>query len=83
MVGCTLAAAAVSSCRMDRGRWVSPHLAVRTHFNCGRWTCRVTQLVQRTPHWLAAWWAAVKKSRSSKSAEVQSCILWPWLTYFG
>ena len=36
MVGCTLAAAAVSACRVDAGRWVTHHLAVRTHFDCGR-----------------------------------------------
>ena len=72
MVGCTLAAAAaVSSCRVEHGKWVSPHLVARTHLDCGRWTSRVTQLVQRTPLWPAAWLAAVDKSQGSKSLEVQ------------
>ena len=48
MVGCTLGAAAVSACKVETGRWVAPHPAVRTHFDCGRWTCKVTQPVQRT-----------------------------------
>ena len=48
-VGCTLAAAAVSSCKVEPQRWVAPHLAVRTHFDCGLWACKVTQPVQRTP----------------------------------
>ena len=30
MVGCTLAATAVSSCRVGLDRWVAPHLTVRT-----------------------------------------------------
>ena len=46
MVGCALAAAAVSSCRVEPDRWVASHLAVRTYFDCGRWTSKVTQLVQ-------------------------------------
>ena len=33
MVGC-LAAAAVLSCMVQPDRWVAPHLAVRTLFNC-------------------------------------------------
>ena len=53
MVGCTLAAAAVSSGVVGPDRWIVPHLAVRTHFECTRWTCRVTQPVQRTPLWPA------------------------------
>ena len=49
MVGCFLAAAAaVLSCKVQPGRWIAPHLAVRTLFDCCRWTCRGTQLVQRT-----------------------------------
>ena len=36
-----------------------------------RWTCRVTQLVQRTPLWPASWLPVVDKSRGSKSVEVQ------------
>ena len=42
MVGCPLATAAVSSCRVDPGRWIAPHVAVRAHFDCVRWTCQVT-----------------------------------------
>ena len=73
MVGCPLAAAAaaVLSCRVQSDRWVAPHLAVWTLFDCGRWTCRVTQPVQRTHLWPAAWLPAVDKSRGSKSVEVQ------------
>ena len=72
MVSCTLAAAAVLFCKVQPDRWVAPHLAVRTLFDCGRWTCRVTQPVQRTPLWPASWLLAVDKSRGSKSVEVQS-----------
>ena len=42
LVGCPPAAAAVLSCRVQTGRWIAPHLAVRTLFDCCRWTCRVT-----------------------------------------
>ena len=55
IVVCTLAAAAVTSCTVVPDWWIVPHLAVRTHFECTRWTCRVTQLVQRTPLWPASW----------------------------
>ena len=48
-VGCPLAVAAVLSCRVQADGWVAPHLAVRTLFDCCRWTGRVTQPVQRTP----------------------------------
>ena len=58
-MGCTLAAAAVTSCAFQPGRWIVPHHVVRTHFECGGWTCRVTQPVQRTPLWLASWLPAV------------------------
>ena len=36
MVGCPLAAAAVLSCKVQPGRWIAPHLAVRTLFDCCR-----------------------------------------------
>ena len=49
MVGCPFAVAAILSCRVLNDRWMAPHLAVRTFFHCGRWTCSVTQVVQRTP----------------------------------
>ena len=49
MVGCPLAVAAVLSCKVRPDRWIAPHLAVRTRFDCCRWSCRVTQPVQRTP----------------------------------
>ena len=54
MVGCPLAAAAVLSCRVEPGWWIAPHLAVRTLFDYGRWSCIVTQPVQRTPLWPAS-----------------------------
>ena len=41
MVGCPLAVAAVLSCKVQADRWVAPHLAVRTLFDCDRWSCRV------------------------------------------
>ena len=50
---------------------IAPHLAVRTLFDCCRWTCRVTQPVQRTPLWPASWLPAVDKNRGSKSVEVR------------
>ena len=71
MVGCPLAVAAVLSCKVLNDRWIAAHLAVRTFFDCGRWTCSVTQVVQRTPLWLASWLPAVDKSRGSKSVEVR------------
>ena len=71
MVGCSLAAAAVSSCWVEPDRWSVPHLAVGAHFDCGRSTCRATQPVQRTPLWRASWLPVVDKSRGSKSVEVQ------------
>ena len=74
MVGCTHAAAAVSTCRFVPGRWITSHLAVRTHFDCGRWTCLVTQPAQRTALWFASWLAAVDKSRGPRSAEVQRVL---------
>ena len=70
-MGCPLVAAAVTSCMVEPDRWIVPYLAVRTHFECTRWTCRVTQPVQRTPLRPASWLPAVDKSRCSKSAEVQ------------
>ena len=48
-----------------------PHLAVRTLFDCCRWTCSVTQVVQRTSLWPASWLPAVDKGRGSKSVEVR------------
>ena len=54
MVGCPLAAAAaVLSCRVQPDRWIAPHLAVGTLFDCCRWASRVTQPVSRTPSPLA------------------------------
>ena len=65
MVGCPLAAAAVLSCKVQPGRWIAPHLAVRTLFDCCRWTCRVTEPVQRAPLWPASCLLAVDKRRGS------------------
>ena len=50
---------------------VVPHLAVRTLFDCRRWSCRVTQPVLRTSLWPASWLPAVDKGRGSRSVEVQ------------
>ena len=71
VVGCRLAVAAVLSCRVQDNRCVAPHFAGRTLFDCCRWTCQVTQSVQRTPLWPASWLPAVDKGGSSKSVEVQ------------
>ena len=71
MVGCSLAAAAVLSCKVQPDRWIAPHFAVRTLFDCCRWDSWVTQPVQRTSLWPASWLPAVDESRSSKSVEVQ------------
>ena len=71
MVGCPLAVAAVLSCKVQADRWIAPHLAVRTLVDCCRWSCQVTQPVQRTPLWPASWLPAIDKSRGSKSYEVQ------------
>ena len=59
VVGCPLATAAVLSCRVQPDRWIAPRLAVRALFECCRWTCRVTQPVQRTPLWLDSWLPAI------------------------
>ena len=40
MVGCPLAAAAVASCSVQPDWWIVPHLAVRTYFECARWSVR-------------------------------------------
>ena len=71
MIGCPLAAAAVLSCNVQPDRWIAPHLGVRTLFDCYRWSCQVTQPVQRTPLWPASWLPAVDEGRGSKSVEVQ------------
>ena len=71
MVGCLLAVAAVLSCKVQGDRRNDPHLAVRTLFDCCRWTSRVTQPIARTPLWPASWLPAMDKSRGSKSVEVQ------------
>ena len=68
---CPLAVAAVLSCKVQADSWIAPHLAHRTLFDCCRWDCRVTQLVQRTPLWPASWLPAIYKCRGSKSVEVQ------------
>ena len=69
MVGCPLAAA-VLSCQVQPERWIVPHLAVRTLFDCCRWVSRVTQPVSRTPLSPASWLPAVDKGQGSKSVEV-------------
>ena len=51
MIGCPLAAAAaaVLSCTVQADRWIAHHLAVRTLFGYGRWSCLVTQPVRYSP----------------------------------
>ena len=71
VVGCPLASAADLSCKVQLGRWIAPHLAVRTFFDCCRRTCQVTQPVQRTPLWPASWLPAVHQGRGSKSVEIR------------
>ena len=71
MVGCPLAAATVLSCTVQADRWIAPHLAVRTLFDCDRWSCRVSQLVRYSPLWPASCLPAVDESRESTSVEVQ------------
>ena len=57
---------------MDReDRWILPHLAVRTHFECSLWVSRVSLPVQRSPLWPASWLPVLDESRGSESAEVQ------------
>ena len=46
-------------------------LLLGPNFDYRRWSCRVTQPVQRAPLWPASWLPAVDKSRGSKSVEVQ------------
>ena len=79
IVGCPLAASAALSCRVQPDRWIAPHLAVRTLFDCCRWECWVTQPVQRTPLWPASWLPAVNTGRGSKSVDVQRV----WEVYDG
>ena len=71
MVGCPLAVAAVCSCRVQTDRWVAPHLAVGTLFDCCWWSCRVSLLVRRTSLWPASWLPVVDLGRGSNSVEVQ------------
>ena len=71
MIGCPLAAAAVLSCTVQADSWIAPHLAVRTLFDCSRWSCRVTQPVRFSPLWPASWLPAIDKSMLSGSVDVQ------------
>ena len=45
MVGCPLAVDAVSYVRLN-DRWIALHACCCTLFDCCRWTCSVTQVVQ-------------------------------------
>ena len=52
-------------------RWIRTSLGCSCSlsvFSLGLW---VSQLVQRSPLWLASWLPVLDKSRGSKSAEVQ------------
>ena len=68
---CPLCAGAVRSCAVLHGRWIQPHLAVRSWLDAFRWTAEVIQPCRFTPLWLASWVAAVDKSGGSRSAEVR------------
>ena len=65
MVGCSLAAAAVLSCKVQPDRWSAPHLAVGTLFDYDRWCCGVSQPFRFSPLWPASWLPAVDKHRGS------------------
>ena len=45
IVGCAFAAATVLSCKVQPDRWIAPHLAIRTLFDCCSWQSRVGQLL--------------------------------------
>ena len=71
MVGCPRVAAAVSGCEVLTDRWVVPHFAFRSYFDCSQWLARVSLPVQRSPLWPASWLLVLDKSRGSKAVEVQ------------
>ena len=76
MVGCPLAAAAaVLSCRVQPGRWTADHLAVRTLFECCRWTSRVTQPLLWPAFWLSAVEDAMRLDESLEAGDVSRA--WP------
>ena len=77
VVGCPLAAAALSGCWVDCSRWVQPYLSVCASFDVGRWNAVARRPVRFTSLWPASWVAVVDKSRSSRSAEVIEV----WLVY--
>ena len=74
MVGCPLAAAAVLSCKVQPGRWIAPHLVVRTLFDCCWWTSQVTQPVLRTHFWPASWLPAVSVFGRFMMSAFSSCL---------
>ena len=56
IIGCPLAASALSWCRVLGERWVLPHHAVlRASFGLGAWTSRSRQVALYTALWLASW----------------------------
>ena len=88
MVGCPLATAAVSSCRVEPDRWIVPHVPVRGHFDCGRWSCRSTRPMQCSPLWPASWLPAFDMSRGLSPSRfrgfgrfmITGCSSWPgWM----
>ena len=70
MVGCPLTAAAIQTCHVDGERWILPHLAFKSLFNSGRWSCKVTHPTTRTLFWPGSWLSAADKNRESKSLVV-------------
>ena len=71
VVGCPLATAAASWCRVLPNRWVMPHHAVRASFRLGTWTARSGVSVRYSALWPACWTRVTDRSRTSRSAEVR------------
>ena len=73
MAGCPLAAAApVLSCKVQLDRWLAPHLAVRSLFDCCRWTCRVTHSV----HFFGLLLGCLLLIRVGRSKSVEAQRVW-------
>ena len=55
----------------------APFFGFLLHFGPARWTVKLLRPVRFSPIWLAFWVAAVNKTRTSTSAEVQGI----WAVY--
>ena len=76
IIGCPLAASALSWCRVLGERWVLPHHALRASFGLGAWTSRSRQVALYSALQLASWvFFFFDKTRSSKSAAVRRVSL--------